>query len=168
MVKVAKYDQGKYYEQRGICSLKPKLIFIVYGLKTGNFGRIIIKQSSIWNSTVELGRLGQIRLNSNIKFVNLNSKIRAKLNEFVQALCALDRSEFLFVSFTIDKFKGEMLFWIWNRAGVKLPDHLQKFMDESGEDGVIFVSFGSVLKAATMSEDQKNALSKIIFLFLFL
>jgi hypothetical protein len=33
-------------------------------------------------------------------------------------------------------------------------------MDESGEDGVIFVSFGSVLKAATMSEDQKNALSK--------
>ena len=64
VVKVAKYDQVKYYEQRGICSLKPKLIFIVNGLKKGNFGRIIIKQSSIWNSTVELGRLGQIRLNS--------------------------------------------------------------------------------------------------------
>jgi hypothetical protein len=46
------------------------------------------------------------------------------------------------------------------RPGRKLPDHLQKFLDESGEDGVILVSFGSVLKASGMTKEQKDILGE--------
>ena len=46
----------------------------------------------------------------------------------------------------------------FDRPGQKLPDHLQKFMDESGDDGVILVSFGSVLKASNMAPEHKKIL----------
>jgi hypothetical protein len=38
-------------------------------------------------------------------------------------------------------------------------------MDESGEDGVILVSFGSVLKASGMTKEQKYILGKTFLSF---
>ena len=35
-------------------------------------------------------------------------------------------------------------------------------MDESGDDGVIFVSFGSVLKASNMAPEHKKILGKVL------
>ena len=42
------------------------------------------------------------------------------------------------------------------RAGQPLPDNLEKIMTDSGDEGVIFVSFGSVLQASFMSDDLRN------------
>ena len=38
---------------------------------------------------------------------------------------------------------------------------LKKFLDESGPDGVIYVSFGSVLKASVMSDDKRKTLLNV-------
>ena len=46
------------------------------------------------------------------------------------------------------------------RPGKTLPDNFQKFMDESGEEGVILVSFGTVLKGSNMLPEHKKVLSE--------
>ena len=38
---------------------------------------------------------------------------------------------------------------------------LKKFLDEAGPDGVVYVSFGSVLKASVMSEDKRKTLLSV-------
>ena len=38
---------------------------------------------------------------------------------------------------------------------------MKKFLDEAGTDGVIYVSFGSVLKASVMSEDKRKTLLNV-------
>ena len=38
---------------------------------------------------------------------------------------------------------------------------LRKFLDEAGPEGVIYVSFGSVLKASVMSEDKRLTLLNV-------
>ena len=38
---------------------------------------------------------------------------------------------------------------------------MRKFLDDASEEGVIYVSFGSVLKASVMSEDKKKALLSV-------
>jgi glucuronosyltransferase len=46
-------------------------------------------------------------------------------------------------------------------TGKKLPSYIQKFIDESGDEGVIFVSFGSVLQASEMSDDFRITLTSV-------
>jgi len=43
------------------------------------------------------------------------------------------------------------------RPPKKLPDDIQKFMDEA-KDGVVYVSFGSVLQGSLVPQDKKDAL----------
>ena len=38
---------------------------------------------------------------------------------------------------------------------------LRKFLDEAGEEGVIYVSFGSVLKASVMSDEKRKILLNV-------
>ena len=49
----------------------------------------------------------------------------------------------------------------------ELPFPFKKFLDESGENGAILVSFGSVLQASQMSDDLRlkllNVFSKVRF-----
>ncbi len=47
------------------------------------------------------------------------------------------------------------------RPPKKLPENLQAFMDSGSEHGVIYVSFGSVLKASQMSEDKRKLLLSV-------
>ncbi len=47
------------------------------------------------------------------------------------------------------------------REAKPLPEKIKKFMDGSGEDGVILVSFGSVLQASQMSEEMRLQLLSV-------
>ena len=38
---------------------------------------------------------------------------------------------------------------------------LKKFLDEAGPDGIIYVSFGSALRASVMSDDKKNDVDRV-------
>ena len=38
---------------------------------------------------------------------------------------------------------------------------LRKFLDEAGPDGIIYVSFGSALRASVMSDDKRKALLSV-------
>ena len=44
------------------------------------------------------------------------------------------------------------------RPPKELPENIKSFIEESGENGVIFVSFGSVLKASTMADSLRQKL----------
>ena len=48
------------------------------------------------------------------------------------------------------------------RPAAKLPTHIEKFMNDSGDDGVILVSFGSVLQASQMSESLRTKLISVL------
>ena len=48
------------------------------------------------------------------------------------------------------------------RAPAKLPLHIEKFMNDSGDDGVILVSFGTVLQASQMSESLRLKLISVL------
>ncbi len=43
------------------------------------------------------------------------------------------------------------------KPGKPLPQDLERFIEESGEHGVIFVSFGSVLKSSMMSDNLRKS-----------
>jgi glucuronosyltransferase len=47
------------------------------------------------------------------------------------------------------------------RPGKELPSNIKKFIDESGDEGVIFVSFGSILKASQMSDELRIKLTSV-------
>ncbi len=47
------------------------------------------------------------------------------------------------------------------KEGQPLPKDLDDFMDSGKEDGVIYVSFGSVLQAKTMSEERRKMFIKV-------
>ena len=48
------------------------------------------------------------------------------------------------------------------RSPAKLPLHIEKFMNDSGDDGVILVSFGTVLQASQMSESLRLKLISVL------
>ena len=48
------------------------------------------------------------------------------------------------------------------RPGLPLPDPIKAFMDDSGEAGVILVSFGSVLQASQMSDSLRLMLMNVL------
>ena len=48
------------------------------------------------------------------------------------------------------------------RPAAKLPPHIEKFMNESGEDGVILVSFGTVLQASQMSDSLRSKFISVL------
>lgn len=47
------------------------------------------------------------------------------------------------------------------RPAQKLPQDIKSFMDASGDDGVILVSFGTVLRASMMSEEMLSTLTNV-------
>lgn len=47
------------------------------------------------------------------------------------------------------------------RPSQALPTDIKRFMDESGEEGVILVSFGTVLRASMMSEEMLLTLTSV-------
>ena len=51
----------------------------------------------------------------------------------------------------------------YSRAPKVIEDDekLRNFLDSGGKEGVIYVSFGSVLKASVMSEDKRKALLSV-------
>ena len=52
---------------------------------------------------------------------------------------------------------------LYSRAPKIIEDDekLRNFLDSAGKEGVIYVSFGSVLKASVMSEDKRKALLSV-------
>ena len=48
------------------------------------------------------------------------------------------------------------------RSPAKLPSAIEKFMNDSGDDGVILVSFGTVLQASQMSETLRQKLISVL------
>ena len=55
------------------------------------------------------------------------------------------------------------MFNIYHRAPKPIEDDptLRTFLDDAGQDGVIYVSFGSVLKASVMSDDKRKSLLNV-------
>ena len=53
--------------------------------------------------------------------------------------------------------------FFYSRAPKIIDDDekLRDFLDSAGREGVIYVSFGSVLKASVMSEDRRKALLRV-------